>query len=116
MFSEYSNQAILTLLYLLNENDSDQLMLQRESPDDLKLNTEKFEAPQIEDVFKIALEERMDIDTMKRVMYLLYEYQLERSYYEPDAVKHLTHFDHMFEILSTAHRRLIELELRKCPI
>ena len=106
MFSEYSNQAIMTLLYLLNENDTNELKSKNEP-----INPTKFKVPQIEDVFRIALEEKMEIETIKRVMYLLYEYQIERSYYEKDAVQHLMHFDHVFKILNIAHRRLIDLQI-----
>lgn len=110
MFSEYSNQAITTLIHLLNENEIDALKFQ--SPQQKsKEHMDQFKTPQIEDVFKIALEEKMDIETIKRVIYLLYEYQLERSHYQSDAIQHLMHFDHIFEILNSAHRRLIDLEI-----
>jgi len=94
------------LLHELNENKHDET----ESQQLIKAEIKAFPAPKIEDVFEIALQEQMEIETIERALYLLYEYQLERMQYEPQCAQHLTHFDDVFQILQRAHRRLADIE------
>ena len=54
MFSEYSNEAIVTLLYLMNENKSETMKMNNKP-----IENTKFKMPQIEDVLKTAIEEKM---------------------------------------------------------
>lgn len=104
LLSEHRDEAILTLLHLLNAKGA--------VPVARSLNGEgsEFAVPRIAGVLAVAIEEEMDIETIRRAMHLLSEYQLERSRYDSSAAEHPLYFEHILEILERAQRRLAELD------
>jgi len=110
---EHATEALLTLIHNLNKVDDaedgsnpvlDALKSYQPSyqPSNVEVDEDSCECPLVEDVLRESIHERMDIPTIERALYLLYEYQLERAQIEPDALQHIAHYDRAFETLNRA--------------